>query len=171
MPSKDSLVVTEPATDSFNVTVYGAIGKFMRKPCFLVANTTCKEHMVTFLHLLRESMADECTKIRLVMDNHRSHHSKVAKAAFRSLNISPFYLPPYSSKYNPIETLWSSLKVQYRKNVYQYGQNLTRKRMVKLVEKLLDRYDKEHLDRYITSAYGDIAKTLDIFPQPQEDGL
>ena len=58
MPSGDSLAITLPSRLKFSVTLYGAIGKFVRKPCFLVAGSTCKENTVTFLNLLRESVHD-----------------------------------------------------------------------------------------------------------------
>lgn len=39
----------------------------------------------------------------IVMDNMRSHHTKVVKGILDSSEIKYFYLPPYSPGLNPIE--------------------------------------------------------------------
>lgn len=47
----------------------------------------------------------------LVMDNMKSHHAKAVKNLLDSSGVRYIYLPPYSSDLNPIEKLWSKVKV------------------------------------------------------------
>ena len=48
----------------------------------------------------------------IVMDNMRSHHAKVVKQLLDSSKVTYLYLPPYSPDLNPIEKMWSKLKVK-----------------------------------------------------------
>ena len=47
----------------------------------------------------------------LVMDNMKSHHAKAVKELLDSSGIRYIYLPPYSPDLNPIEKLWSKVKL------------------------------------------------------------
>ena len=51
----------------------------------------------------------------VIMDNMSSHHSKIATELLDDKNIAYKYLPPYSPDLNPIEKIWSKMKV-YLKN-------------------------------------------------------
>lgn len=51
----------------------------------------------------------------LIMDNMRSHHVKAVKALLDHSRVQYVYLPPYSPDLNPIEKLWSKIKVLLRK--------------------------------------------------------
>ena len=126
MRATEKFKIHFPAKVDCSVTVYGAIGKFLRKPCFLVTDdTTNKDNTVKFLDLLVECLADKKSSITLVMDNHTAHHSHVARAALQRLKIKPLFMPAYSSDLNSIERLWSSVKSRFRKKVYQYKGELT----------------------------------------------
>ena len=46
-----------------------------------------------------------------MMDNMKSHHAKAVKNLLDSSGVRYIYLPPYSSDLNPIEKLWSKVKV------------------------------------------------------------
>jgi transposase len=52
----------------------------------------------------------------VVLDNFRSHHSKVAVSRAEALGIRLVFLPPYSPHLNPIEFVWKSLKRVVSKN-------------------------------------------------------
>lgn len=51
----------------------------------------------------------------LIMDNCRTHHSRVVKARLQELSIEVLYLPPYSPELNPIEEAWSPIKDKLRR--------------------------------------------------------
>ena len=51
----------------------------------------------------------------VVMDNMRSHHAGVVTELLKKENIDYLYLPPYSPDLNPIEKLWSKMKISLRK--------------------------------------------------------
>ena len=48
------------------------------------------------------------------MDNHPSHHSKVVNAFVENHGGKILFMPPISSYFNPIETIWSWLKGKWR---------------------------------------------------------
>jgi len=50
----------------------------------------------------------------VVMDNMRSHHIKEVGEILRQNHLIPLYLPPYSPDLNPIEKMWSKMKVFLR---------------------------------------------------------
>ena len=51
----------------------------------------------------------------VIMDNMRSHHTKMVTQLLDDKNISYKFLPPYSPDLNPIEKMWSKMKVFLRK--------------------------------------------------------
>ncbi len=46
----------------------------------------------------------------IILDNFRSHHSKLATETAKKLKIDLVFLPPYSPDLNPIEYIWKSIK-------------------------------------------------------------
>ena len=46
----------------------------------------------------------------IVLDNHRAHHSKIITNLIEKYGAYTLFLPPTSSYFNPIETIWSWLK-------------------------------------------------------------
>lgn len=51
----------------------------------------------------------------VIMDNMRSHHTKMVTQLLDDKNISYKFLPPYSPDLNPIEKMWSKMKASLRK--------------------------------------------------------
>ncbi|MGN8734116.1 IS630 family transposase [Fusicatenibacter saccharivorans] len=51
----------------------------------------------------------------VIMDNMRSHHTKIVTELLDKAGISYLYLPPYSPDLNPIEKMWSKMKSFLRK--------------------------------------------------------
>ena len=49
-----------------------------------------------------------------VMDNMRSHHVKAVREILEAKGMKVLYLPPYSPDLNPIEKMWSKMKVSLR---------------------------------------------------------
>ena len=48
------------------------------------------------------------------MDNHRAHHSIIIKELINKFGSQILFLPPTSSYFNPIETIWSWVKSKWR---------------------------------------------------------
>ena len=46
----------------------------------------------------------------IIMDNCRTHHSKLVKTRLQELSVEVLYMPPYSPELNPIEEAWSVIK-------------------------------------------------------------
>ena len=46
----------------------------------------------------------------LVMDNHKAHHNKEILEYIKQKGGEVLFMPPSSSYFNPIETIWSWLK-------------------------------------------------------------
>lgn len=63
-------------------------------------------------HLLKDILLPQLNSNSvLVMDNMKSHHAKAVKNLLDSSGVRYIYLPPYSPDLNPIEKLWSKVKV------------------------------------------------------------
>ena len=79
----------------------------------------------------------------VVMDNMRSHHAKVVKNLLNEKQIQYFYLPPYSPDYNPIEKMWSKMRLS-RKRFLPSTFQIALDGFVRVVmcNKLLDCYNK-----------------------------
>ena len=51
------------------------------------------------------------------MDQHPAHTSKTVKDLMESLDLIPLYLPPNSSFLNPIESVWSFIKLKWKSKI------------------------------------------------------
>lgn len=49
------------------------------------------------------------------MDNARMHHAAIVKEKIKALNRQVRYIPAYSPQLNPIENIFSEIKVHYIK--------------------------------------------------------
>ena len=67
-----------------------------------------KENVVNFLKKIREHNPGK--KIIIILDNFRSHHSKIVIETALLLNTRLIFLPPYSPDLNPIEFIWKSIR-------------------------------------------------------------
>ena len=57
----------------------------------------------------------------LVMDNVKFHHSREVLIAATELNLSPRFLPPYSSMLNPIEEILSCLRSRFSREKEEFS--------------------------------------------------
>jgi len=69
-----------------------------------------------FIEFLRRLTKDQETKIYLIVDNARIHHSNIVKTweLKHQDKIKLFYLPPYAPEHNPVEYLNQTLKVNLK---------------------------------------------------------
>lgn len=67
-----------------------------------------KENVVAFIKEIKDQNPEKT--ILIVLDNFRSHHSKLVAEAAELLNIKLIFIPPYSPDLNPIEFIWKSVK-------------------------------------------------------------
>ena len=51
------------------------------------------------------------------MDNTRVHHSRVSKEAYKELKLTPIFNIAYSPQFNPIESVFSMIKSNYKKQL------------------------------------------------------
>jgi transposase len=51
------------------------------------------------------------------MDNMRVHHSRVSKEAYKELKLTPIFNIAYSPQFNPIESVFSMIKSNYKKQL------------------------------------------------------
>ena len=98
------------------VTLYGAIGECLKHPVFTTGESTNAIDFTKFLRDVVASFRNEADRPHLVIDNHSAHHSKLIDNLLRD-HFTVTYLPTYSCQFNSIETLWSVIKKQFRKQV------------------------------------------------------
>ena len=67
-----------------------------------------KENVTYFITAIRDKNPGK--RIVIILDNFRSHHSRIVLKTAELLNIKLIFLPPYSPDLNPIEFIWKSVK-------------------------------------------------------------
>ena len=48
--------------------------------------------------------------IQLFIKSYRAHHSKLAQAEYLKLDLIPIFLPPTTSQFSSVETVWALFK-------------------------------------------------------------
>ncbi|AIZ56019.1 integrase core domain protein [Candidatus Methanoplasma termitum] len=66
--------------------------------------------MCAFLDAIRAANGN--TKVLMILDNGRIHHTKAVRSHAAELNIEFLFLPPYSPQFNPIEFIWKTVKAR-----------------------------------------------------------
>lgn len=69
----------------------------------------------------------------VVMDNLGAHKSPTITGLLEAAGATPWYLPPYSPDYNPIELMWSKLKA-----LLKHAQARTQEMLWKAIATALD---------------------------------
>ena len=99
-----------------NVTVMGALSSTRPGTLFYgVVSTTNSDNVLKFFEAMSEQ--HNLAGSIVVLDNHRAHLSHSVRQLFRDLKCRLLFLPPASSILNPIESVWSLMKREWRKKL------------------------------------------------------
>lgn len=98
----------------------------------------CAYNNILFLDFLKKLNYPENTII--LLDNVRFHHSINIKEYINLRGWIPFYTPPYSPWFNPIENVFSMVKHNYRKthNILNSFNIVTKEIIEKIVNRTVD---------------------------------
>ena len=90
------------------MTIIGGVTNYGK----LVTLITYGTKTETFLEFCRRlSQEVDLNDSFIVMDNHRAHYARVVTNFFGGFrNCRLLYLPPVTSIFNPIETVWAEVK-------------------------------------------------------------
>lgn len=98
---------------------------------------------------LEEQLAKE-KQIIIILDNYRTHKSKIFQEACKILNIKIIFLPPYSPHLNPIEQIWKSIKrvvsITYIKNKEHLKEIFEKEFYIQVIK---ETFYKKWVDEYI----------------------
>ena len=105
---KDKKIICKlPSSRGTSVTIFGALsadGNFS----FKTGSTTNKHTMLEFL---KKMEGEEPLRGKvMVLDNHKAHYSNIVKDYINEKGLSLLFLPPGTSIFNPIETVWAMVK-------------------------------------------------------------
>ena len=102
------MVYKLPKHRGTNMTIIGAITNKSNKIYYNVTYKTCTLTVMDFFRYLKRQFNFR-NKV-FVMDNHKSHHSKIILNFIEKYGGIVLFMPAISSYFNPIETIWSWVK-------------------------------------------------------------
>ena len=153
------------------MTVYGAIGKALRGPIFMLAKSTNFQALEIFANQIKYSLKNPYKREKpwLVLDNHTSHHKNCVVRQLESM-FNLLYQPPYSSAFNCQETVWALVKREYFARMHRRESNLVTQLEygrflmevcsdVKLNVANLLRANREYIDKHLqlrVGRFGDV---------------
>lgn len=114
-PPDGSVQVVLPATRPESKTILGAVS-LQYKTVLTMADSTNRSSVTEWLKEFRRQLPD-IGKVKLVLDNHPSHHSYQVRWTAEELDVELMFLPTHSSVLNPVESFWSKLKHELRKRI------------------------------------------------------
>lgn len=92
------------------------------KSVYSTKESSKKEDVSDFLYEIREK--NGMNRIVMILDNFRSHKSKMVMETAERLGITLVFLPPYSPDLNPIEFIWKSVKRYISSTFLMYKEEL-----------------------------------------------
>jgi hypothetical protein len=111
------LVVQRTKNKESNVTIIGAISVQSNHLSHSVTYSTNIETVQDFYK--RYNRSEQLDFKVIVMDNHRAHWSEKILEFLENNSAIPAFLPPCSSYFNPIETVWSWVKAKWKNSLLQ----------------------------------------------------
>jgi hypothetical protein len=73
------------------------------------------------------------------LDNHRAHHALTAKAEAAKQRIKLHFMPPYTPELNSIESLWSVIKRDFKRRMFDNKEvNIQQVQFNKVLQQSLD---------------------------------
>ena len=93
------------------MSLFGAIGTGMKQPLFSCYEKCDSKSVKDFFSQILDNLTEPGKMIYLVMDNLGAHKSEVD---LYTEEIKPLFYPPYSCRFNSIETLWSQVKSRFK---------------------------------------------------------
>ena len=111
------LVVQRTKNKESNVTIIGAISVQSNHLSHSVTYSTNIDTVQDFYK--RYNRSEQLDFKVIVMDNHRAHWSEKILEFLENNSAIPAFLPPCSSYFNPIETVWSWVKAKWKNSLLQ----------------------------------------------------
>ena len=108
MNPKDQFPIQLNKARGHSVTLLGAISNRWDSVRYIKAKKTNTVNVLLWLESI-EGFIDPEGAV-MVIDNHRSHHSKAVAAKVSELKIQMLFLPPTASELNSIELIWGFFK-------------------------------------------------------------
>jgi transposase len=99
------------------VTIIGAISQEMKIVFHHVTYSTNKETVEDFYKKFHRKF--KLKEKVIVMDNHRAHGANVVRDFLDENEAIIEFLPPCSSYFNPIETVWAWVKGKWKNSLLQ----------------------------------------------------
>jgi len=94
-------------SDRVNANTFGLYA-IRGESVIMFPESSKKEDMCVFLDAVRDANGDR--KVLMILDNSRIHHTNVVTERAEELDIILLFLPPYSPQFNPIESIWKTVK-------------------------------------------------------------
>ena len=161
-PAKEHFKFTIPPSSGGNLTILGAISNLGRF-YWRCAEKTNKDAVMKFLGSMEDDGVLGGSVI--VMDLHRAHLAIIVRELLDQYGVNRLFTPPGCSELNPIERLWSWVKVRWRHRVVENYNVLTAD--LTWTENQIHEICQEAADtpflieRLSTAHYGEVTKVLD----------
>ena len=95
------------------------MGECLKKPVFMQGRATCVDEYIRFIKLLARQVKRGVGKPVLVFDG-ASAHTSLRSLEQVNQHFTPLQQAPYSSPFNPVETVWSLAKRQFQKRQLEH---------------------------------------------------
>ncbi len=142
MNTKEPLVFKLPKERGASKTLLGAISTMKTdKLVYILADHTNTESVLKFMEKLVKKL-DNPENAVLVMDNHKAHNSPCVKELLINLGVDILYMSTHSSNLNPIEKLWSVLKVYLHRVLFERGGHITEDEIPSVIKGIV----KDHVN-------------------------
>jgi len=126
---------------------------------YKIVEKSCKsEDFIEFLKTLNDEIYMKSMgglrKRSFIVDNCRIHCSKTTKNEASSQGIDIIFQPPYSPELNPVEILWSILKVRFKKRIQQnFYHDYDFNDLLRIVDEMMKEVDIETVRNVFIEQY------------------
>ena len=147
MSEKDPQFVILPKTRGKSKTIIGIITNQRKDLDYKVIEST---NMVEVLEYLKTFNFKRGSI--LVMDNHRSHHSKIVMAYLKEIGVQALFMPVNSSPLNPIELVWGTFKSYFSDFIGSKGGRLVMDELVPGINQVMEKV-KDNCGNYVRGVF------------------
>ena len=116
---RDRKKIAAVIPNKHNITVMGAISDQLKRPFFLVADSTNEEECRDYFRQLKSQVKPFLANRRkpiIVLDNATAHKTAATMNVLNTM-YHPLFLPSYSSNFNSVEWVWGLAKKEVRRRL------------------------------------------------------
>ena len=137
------------------------MGDCLTKPVFMKGRATCADEYIQFIELLATHIKQGVRKPVIVFDGATAHTSLRSLETVEK-HFKPLRMAPYSSPFNPVETVWSLARRLFQKHQLTHKGYINEADFLRMVDEACHGISGQAHQGVLRAHHGHIRRHLEL---------